>query len=171
MRSRIASMVGLGRVTATRDDAPLRVAQVRLSEVETRDQTPMMQQYGLASRPHPAADTLHVCLDGDRSQMVIIATHDQRYTVRLVEGEVCLHDDQGQAVWLKRGGITINSGGLPITINGNVTINGTLFTTGDITDANGAHGTLGSLRSAYDTHTHNNVQNGAGVTGTPSVTV
>src|SRR4051812_35838837 len=100
MLSKIASLVGLGRISGTRDDAPVRVAQVRLSEVEIRDQTGVLQHYGFSSRPHPGADAAFVCLGGDRSKMVVIATHDQRYFMALAEGEVCLHDDLGRFVKL-----------------------------------------------------------------------
>lgn len=116
MLSKIASLVGLGRIAGTRDDAPVRVAQVRLSEVETRDQTGMLQHYGYSSRPHPGADAAFMCLGGDRSKMVVIATHDQRYMFVLTEGEVALHDDLGQSVHLTRTGIVINGGGNAITI-------------------------------------------------------
>jgi phage gp45-like len=124
MLGRLAAMVGLGKIAGTRDDAPVRVAQVWLSEVETRDQTAMLQQYGFSSRPHPGADTAQICLGGDKSKMVIIATHDQRYFVALTEGEVCIHDDLGRSVKLTRSGIVINSGGVPVVLNGDLHVTG-----------------------------------------------
>ncbi len=60
---------------------------------------------------------------------------------------------------------------------GNMEIDGTLLTTqnitseADIIDQNGAHGTVGQLRSAYDEHTHGGVQTGSSNTGTPSTTL
>jgi phage gp45-like len=124
MLGKLASIVGLGKIAGTRDDAPVRVAQVRLSEVETRDQTAMLQHYGFSSRPHPGADTAHICLGGDRSKMVIIATHDQRYFVALAEGEVALHDDLGRSVKISRAGIVINGNGSPIAVTGDLHVSG-----------------------------------------------
>lgn len=57
------------------------------------------------------------------------------------------------------------------TINGNVQINGTLLVSQDISDQNGAKGTLQHIRDNYDIHTHSGVTTGSGTTGTPSNTL
>lgn len=167
------ALVGLGRISGTRDDAPVRVAQVRLSEVDTRDQTGAMQGYGFSSRPHPGADAAYICLGGDKSKMVVIQTHDQRYMFVLTEGEVALHDDLGQSVHLTRTGIAINGGGKPITITNSPTLtqNGDLHVTGDIIDQTGSNAhTMAEMRSIYNSHDHAEHGTGGGTTGTPSVT-
>jgi hypothetical protein len=50
-----------------------------------------------------------------------------------------------------------------------VNITGNLVVTGNISDQNGAHGTLAALRNAHDTHVHDDPQGGQ--TGLPTVTV
>lgn len=154
MLSKIASLVGLGRIAGTRDDAPVRVAQVRLSEVETRDQTGVLQHYGFSSRPHPGADAAFICLGGDRSKMVVIATHDQRHFVALAEGEVCIHDDLGRSVKITRAGIVINGNGAPIAVTGDLHVSGAVvagFGGGDQVTLQGhthaEHGTGGGTTS------------------------
>ncbi len=160
-----ASIVGLGTVAATNDNAAVRTVQARLSERETRDQTAFMQHYGFSSRPHPGASTAHICLDGDRSKMVIVASHDQRYFFRLAVGEVSLHDDLGQSIHLTRAGIVINGSVGPTVINGDLRV------TGDVIDrtATNTHN-MASLRAIFDTHTHGGVQAGGAHTAVPDQT-
>jgi phage gp45-like len=143
-----------------------------LSEVDTRDRTGMMQGYGFSSRPHPGADAAYFCLGGDKSKMVIIQTHDQRYMFVLAEGEIAMHDDLGQSVHLTRTGTVINGGGMPLTIINApiVTQNGDLHVTGDIIDQTGTNAhTVAQMRSIYNAHTHGGVQSGSAHTSTPSV--
>jgi hypothetical protein len=51
---------------------------------------------------------------------------------------------------------------------GPVTMDQTLIVTQDISDKNGAKGTVQHIRDNYDAHTHSGVQTGGGSTGTPS---
>lgn len=57
------------------------------------------------------------------------------------------------------------------TLNGDLVVNGDILATGDITDQNGTHGTVGALRSTYNTHTHPGVQPGVGNTNAPNQTI
>lgn len=59
----------------------------------------------------------------------------------------------------------------PTTITGNLSVTGNIAATGSISDVGGAHGSMSSLRAAYDSHTHSGVQTGSGNTGGPSSTV
>ncbi len=165
MLGKLAALVGLGKISGTRDDAPVRVAQVWLSEVDTRDQTAVMQGYGFSSRPHPGADAAHICLGVDKSKMVCIQTHDQRYMFALTEGEVALHDDLGQSVHLTRAGIVINGGGKPISIvnTPSVTQDGDLHVKGAVTAGSGAGAQVG-----LQTHTHHENGTGGGTTNPPN---
>lgn len=57
-----------------------------------------------------AAECVVVFPDGDRSHPIVIAIGDRRYRLQnLQEGEVALHDDQGQKVHHQRDGILISS--------------------------------------------------------------
>jgi phage gp45-like len=96
---------------------------------------------------------------GDKSKMVVIQTHDQRYKFTLVEGEMAIHDDLGQSVHLTRTGITINGGGNPITITNapTVTQHGDLHATGAIIAGYGTGDQAG-----LQTHRHGTGTNAAG---------
>lgn len=85
-------------------------------------------------------------------------------------------------------GAIVDAGGSYVRLNGDGTItlgasvgitsttplltqDGDLLVTGNISDVNGAHGTLADLRNAHNKHAHGGVQTGGGSTGTPSITV
>jgi phage baseplate assembly protein gpV len=61
---------------------------------------------------------------------------------------------------------TITATAPTITLNGNVTVNGDLNVTGNITDLNGANGSLENIRTVYNSHIHTDPQGGD--TGLPS---
>lgn len=77
-------------------------------------------------------------------------------------GEAWLVHSSGAFVKLLNGGaISISGGTINITGASEVnitapttTIHGDAVVTGDISDQNGAHGTFGTLRTAYNGHTH-----------------
>ena len=156
---RIASAIGFGVITATKalGGRGVREAQVRFSEEEIRDGTPLMALWGFASRPKEGADGVLVFVGGNRSKGIVIATNDRRFQLELAEGEVAMHDDLGQKVHLTRAGIVADAP-LGLTVNGNVAVNGSLTATGDVT--------AGAISLQH--HRHGNVQPGTGQTGQPS---
>lgn len=56
-----------------------------------------------------------------------------------------------------------------MTLNGNVQVNGNLIASGNMSDLNGAHGSISGLRSVYNGHSHTDPQGGS--TGLPSATI
>ncbi len=77
-------------------------------------------------------------------------------------GELWLQHQSGSFVKLHNDG-TIAMQAATVNVTGNLVVSG------DISDKNGAHGTLAALRNAHDEHVHADGQ--GGVTGLPSVTV
>ncbi len=77
-------------------------------------------------------------------------------------GELWLQHQTGSFVKLHNDG-TIAMQASTVNITGNLVVSG------NISDQNGARGTLAALRQAYDEHVHADPQGGA--TGLPSVTV
>lgn len=148
---------GLGHVTATRDDAPVKVLQVRFSPLETHDSIPLIQQYGFSSRPKPNANAVVVFLTGDRNQGLAIATTDQRYVVHLSEGEVALHTDEGDHVYLKRGREIEVVAGTKLTVTSPLTtVSGDLRVAGGVTAGYGGSDAVTlqghSHKQGTDTH-------------------
>jgi phage gp45-like len=157
---RMLSMIGVGRVTASQAAASsgARGLQVRFDETEAHDGLPVVQQYGVASRPQDGADAIVIFPGGDRSRGIVIAVNDRRYQLDLSPGEVALHDDQGQIFRIGRAGIVIDGGGKPMEFRNTPSIKmdtPLLEVTGDVK--------IGSR--TFNTHTH---PTPAGLSGTPS---
>jgi phage gp45-like len=56
----------------------------------------------------------------------------------------------------------------PVTMDQTLQVTQTIIAGGNISDQNGAKGTVQKIRDQYDTHTHGGVQTGSGNTSTPS---
>ncbi|EHM03449.1 bacteriophage Mu Gp45 protein [Acetobacteraceae bacterium AT-5844] len=160
MAGRLLSLVGFGRVTATTALAGkgLRRAQVRFDDAETRDETPLVQQYGFASRPLPGADAILVFVGGNRSKGIVIATNDRRYQIELAPGEVALHTDEGDFVHIRRGGTIGIRAATKVEIDTPL-----LTTTGRIEAAGDVVGAGISLQN----HRHTEVERGGEISGPP----
>ncbi len=150
--ARVQMMVSRGTISRV-DDAPkVQELQVELLADETHEAIEHIQPYGLSSHPKPGAEVVMVAVGGIRSAGIVIAAGDRRYRLNgLQEGEVAIHDDQGQKVHLTRDGIVISSaqgitieteGDFSIAAEGNVSIDAasvTIATSANLTiDSDGA---------------------------------
>lgn len=120
--------------------------------------------WGLAAPLIPGAQVLVIFQEGDAEQGVIIgavwSSVDQ--PLPAPAGELWLQHQSGSFLKL------LNNGTIELKAPV-VKVMGDLMVTGNISDQNGAHGTVSALRNAYDTHTHTDPQ--GGISGGPSVTV
>jgi phage baseplate assembly protein V len=104
-----------------------------------------MERYGITYRPHEGAEVLAFMVGGNPDHVVVTDVADRRYRpTDIEEGELVVHDDQGQSVHFKRGMIHIKSAkGIriegPIHFEGNITHNGNYDQSGEHTDSNGPH--------------------------------
>ena len=178
-------------VTAAKDKM-MRALQVLIRGEETRDNLEHMEPYGFTSEPFTdgATDALVVFLDDDKAHGIVVNVADRRYRIQSLEqGEVCIYDDKGHKIHLKRsellidgasdpvnvttsGDITATAGGdITLTASGTITmnastvqINAPVSSTAGITASGDVVG--GSI--SLDTHTHSGVQSGSSNTGTPN---
>ncbi|GBQ59655.1 bacteriophage protein [Komagataeibacter swingsii DSM 16373] len=151
--------LGIGRQTADTNESPnTPTTQIALAAGELRADVPIVQEYGLASRPVPGSDLVVAFIGDDRTRGVVIATGDQRGRPKdLQPGEVCLyHPQTGSRIWLKEdGSIALNPANGKTTIAGDLTASGTI--TGNEVVAQGIK---------LSSHEHSNGNNGAD-TGPP----
>ena len=108
------------------DDKPmLQQATVKAFWGEQMTEVEHFHQYGFTAvpkkpdSPTSRAEVIFAFQNGDRSHPFIVQTIDRRYRPKgREEGEVTLHDDQKQEVYITRKGIQINGGPskLPVTI-------------------------------------------------------
>jgi phage baseplate assembly protein V len=180
----LASMLGpitrrLGMVAARAivrwvdDSATRQRLQVEILKDELRDDVERLQNYGLSSRPHEGAEAVVLSPSGRREQSIVIVVDDRRYRLTgLKAGEVALYDDIGNRVLLLRDRlrleskqrVEVDSPEVAIkadrtTIESDLDVKGKTTFTGSVT----ANGT-----AIDDTHMHDKVQPGNGISGTPT---
>lgn len=103
-------MIGRAIVRLVEEAGGEQLLQVDGLAGETLDGVPRAQDYGFVSRPLKGASGILLSLGGMRGQSVVIAVGDRRYRLSgLVEGEVAMHDDQGQKVHFKRDQILVET--------------------------------------------------------------
>lgn len=79
--------------------------QARVLDDEPLSNLERVEPYGFSYRPHPGGEAYLLFPGGNRSFGVAIVLGDKRYQMTLEDGEVAIHDDLGNWVHIKRGGI------------------------------------------------------------------
>jgi phage baseplate assembly protein V len=159
--------------------------QARVLADEILPNIDRVEPYGFSYRPHPGSQTYLLFKSGDRTRGIAIIIGDKQYNMQLLEGEVALHDDEGNYVHLKRGGnIDIKASSVisliapQITLDGQVTCTQSVIVNqgfsvlgggGNGTAITGTLGITGSItcngKDISDSHTHTGVLPGGGTTG------
>lgn len=163
----LRSGVVRGVVQSIDDTGQVQVATVQIRDGVTR-QVEVWQPDGFASVPSgDGAIALIFAGENDPSQLFALLANPSTRFGKQAAGERAVAMPDGTRVAVRQGGIVelwgattviVNSGA--VTIQGlsgadaDVRIVGTLVVTGDISDANGVHGTLATLRTDYNEHTH-----------------
>ena len=163
--NRIASMLGVGRVTAIQDGGGTQSVQYQTPlEVASAHR---LAEFGFSSGLPVGTDVVLAFLGGDRSNPVVIATNHQRYRHSdLSPGETVMYNQWGLYIQLTEDGISIDAKGQDVTVNNakNLTATATeqvklitpkLLVTGDVIDnCETNNKTLKQLRDAYNEHGH-----------------
>ena len=98
-------MLGAGKLNTTTTAGSVLVGQVQLSAAETRDNTPIVQHFGLASTPPAGSDVLYAAFGGDRSRVVAFGTnHQSFYPPGIPSGGVKMYDEGGRFVGMLNDG-------------------------------------------------------------------
>ncbi|OTP79496.1 phage baseplate assembly protein V [Caballeronia sordidicola] len=164
---RILLMLARGTITLVDDSKTVQSVQVRVNALELIPDVPRFAEYGYTSNPPAGTQAVLGAKNGDRNDVIVIATSNATYRLTgLATGEMAIHDDKGQSVYLSAGGIIIKGGGLPITLTDTPKIRAEtplLECTGDIVDNCDTTGrSMAADRVIYDGHDHDvrNVQGG-----------
>ncbi|SNT29061.1 phage baseplate assembly protein V [Noviherbaspirillum humi] len=176
MRNRVRLMVGRAILSVVNDAGAIQTAQAQLLADEVQDDAERIQEYGFTSVPLPGAEAVLAFVGGNRDHGLIIAVDDRRYRLTgLAGGEVAIYDDLGQKVHLTRDGIVVDGAGKQITftntpkvrieaqleVTQNIVGQQNITATQNIADQGGGTGkTMASMRSTYNSHTHNDPQGG-----------
>lgn len=122
-------MIAYGKLLLSYPGKPQQL-QVEGNTGTVRDKVQHVQPYGLTVNPLPGAEAVTINMGGDAAQSLCIVVADRRYVMELEQGEVALHDDQGQSVHLTRSGIIITSDKLVRIDSPSVEMSGKINLTG-----------------------------------------
>jgi phage baseplate assembly protein V len=156
---RILLLMARGAIALVDDTKSVQTLQVRLNALELIPDVPRYAEYGFTSNPPAGTQALIAFKNGDRNDGFVIATSNARYRMTaLASGEVAIHDNNGQSVYLSAAGIVVNGGGNPITFtNAPEVIADTplLKCKGDILDNYETNTrTVAGMRQVANLHTH-----------------
>jgi phage baseplate assembly protein V len=171
---RATRLVGHGRITAGKSTGPVHMYQIRVNDLDIRDNVPHLSEFGFISMPPLGTDVVMVCLEGNPRKSILVGTnHQPSLPQGLLPGESMVFNLWGMSIYMTQAGIVVQANSQPVTVNDatTVTINASakvrmvtplLEVTGDIIDnsATNAH-TMGQMRTIYNSHTHSDPQGGA----------
>jgi phage baseplate assembly protein V len=114
--NRIASMLGVGRITAMNDSGDTQSVQYQ-TPLEVAS-APRMAEFGFSSGLPVGSDVVLAFLGGDRSSPVVIATNHQSYRhADLQPGEAVVYNQWGMSILLTEKGIFIDAKGKDVEVN------------------------------------------------------
>lgn len=156
---RVLLALSRGTITLVDDTQSVQKLQVRVNALELIPDLPRVAEYGMTSNPPSGTLAVIGFKNGDRNDGIVIATSNAKYRMTgLASGEVAIHDDKGQSVYLSAAGIIVDGGGNPITLTNTPKVRAetALFEcTGDIVDNCDTTGrSMVADRQIYDSHTH-----------------
>ncbi|MDR0673314.1 MAG: phage baseplate assembly protein [Zoogloeaceae bacterium] len=133
-------------------------AQARVLDEEILPNLDRVEPYGFSYRPKPGCQTYLLFPSGDRSYSVALVIGDKQYNMQLQEGEVAIHDDEGNYVHLQRGGNIVVNAAQTVTVKAGTKVRletPLLEVTGDIVDqCDTTARSMRGMRATYDSHTH-----------------
>ncbi|MEG2263006.1 MAG: phage baseplate assembly protein [Acinetobacter sp.] len=114
---------------------------------EVMDEVELIQHVGFSSFVPKDARVVVIPLQGKTSKSVVIATSGGAIVVDVLEGETCIYDQFGHAIWLKEDGAHVKGGDLFID-DGNLHV-----LNGEVIDKKGS---MQEMRQIYNEHTNGN---------------
>lgn len=122
-----------------------------------------VEPYGFSYRPKPGCQTYLVFPSGDRANGIALIVGDKRYQMTLEGGEVALHDDEENWVYIKRGGVIEAKAATKVVADTPlVEATGNMIVRGTLTAEGGYYGTAGG---AAQMHSGAIIQGGLTVNG------
>lgn len=147
------------------------VVQATVLDGETLPKVRRVEPYGLSYRPKPGCEVYMVFPGGDRAHGIALVIGDRRYQMNLVEGEVALHDDEGNYVKLGRGGVATVKAATEVVVDaplvrtaGDLQVAGALTVAGGMAVMGGAQISGALLHDGVSVghgHTHTTTVNGS----------
>ena len=114
---------------------------------EVLDETELVQQVGFSSYIPDGCRVVVIPLQGKTSRAIVIATDGAPIVIHVDEGETCIYDQFGHAIWLKEDGAHVKGGDLFVD-DGNLHV-----LNGEVIDKKGS---MQEMRDIYNVHNNGN---------------
>ena len=114
---------------------------------EVLDETELVQQVGFSSYIPDGCRVVVVPMQGKTSRAIVIATDGAPIVIHVDEGETCIYDQFGHAIWLKEDGAHVKGGDLFVD-DGNLHV-----PNGEVIDKKGS---MQEMRDIYNVHNNGN---------------
>jgi len=114
---------------------------------EVLDETELVQQVGFSSYIPDGCRVVVIPLQGKTSRAIVIATDGAPIVIRVDEGETCIYDQFGHAIWLKEDGAHVKGGDLFVD-DGNLHV-----PNGEVIDKKSS---MQEMRDIYNVHNNGN---------------
>ena len=114
---------------------------------EVLDETELVQQVGFSSYIPDGCRVVVIPLQGKTSRAIVIATDGAPIVIHVDEGETCIYDQFGHAIWLKEDGAHVKGGDLFVD-DGNLHV-----PNGEVIDKKSS---MQEMRDIYNVHNNGN---------------
>ncbi len=105
------NMIVRGELDGVDDSTKMQLLNLKLENGYRPSKVEHWHPYGFTYHPQNGAEVLALSLRGNRDHMVVLPGADRRYRLKgLEQGELAVHDDQGQKVHFKRDSVWAESG-------------------------------------------------------------
>lgn len=170
---------GRGSIEIVSDYQSIQECQLTILQDETLDDIERLQEYGFTSNPPSGSDAALIFVGSNRDHAIVVATDSREYRKKnLLPGEVAIYDKNGSEIYLKSTNeieikntnnsivldstkielsvglnkLTIDATGVKISVGGvESTIDATGLTSTSVSDSTGS---MDTIRSIYNSHTH-----------------
>jgi phage gp45-like len=160
--ARVRALASRGVVQLSNDGRRAQTLQIIVDAGPPLDSVERFGEFGFVSRPPKGAEVLVICLGGDRSHPIAVATEYRDARPQgLAEGEAGLYSTSGGSVVAR---ITVRADGSVEITAGTVTISGDVVVAGDVSDPAGS---MAEMRQIFNLHTHHH-GGAAGETNPPT---
>jgi len=110
LQRRLQSMIVRGTVSSIDDALQMQLLNLNIERGHRPTKVEHWHHYGLSFHPHADAEVIAAALGGNRDHLVVLGTSDRRYRLKsLAQGELAVHDDQGQKVHFKRDSVWVET--------------------------------------------------------------
>lgn len=102
IRRRIALLLGRALLVSADDSKGIQLIRIQMFNGEEKQGVERLQSYGMTSVPKEGSEVLIGAINGSKDQVIAIVVNDSNARMTgLNEGDVALHRQSGDKVWIK----------------------------------------------------------------------